>query len=279
MIAVNLFDSNFGEHPGSTAYQTPEAVTYVRREMAWDGITVFTDQWMLNPVVDEVRSRVKVGWLREPYCLQPNTYEQHLRLRHKFDFTLTYDLAFLTAWPEAYRFCPYGGSWIGERDWGIPPKTRNCSMLVGTKMATEGHRMRRAAAERVATGGRVDLFGAMGTPVDYGPATKIRTLRDYRFSIMTETCYEPNLWTEWVGDALALGTVPVLWGCPNIGEFFNRQGFVLWRDAGELEAVVPYLTAEEYDRRWAAVAENQARMEEYRCTDDWIARRYWGGMA
>jgi hypothetical protein len=276
MITVNLFDSNFGEHPGSTAFQTPEEVPYVQREMHWDGISLFTDEWMNNEIVEQVQSRYKVGWLREPYCLHESTYIRQIHRLALFDFTLTYDKSLLEHNAQRYKFCPYGGSWIDRRDWGIRPKTKGASLLVGDKMSTNGHCIRRAAAN--AFGDRLDLYGSLGTPVGYGQDTKKQVLADYRFSVITETCYEDNLWTEWVGDALALGTVPVLWGCPNIDEFFDPDGFILWHDLCELDAILPTLTRAEYDSRWRAVQENQERMAEYRCMDDWIARRYFKGM-
>jgi hypothetical protein len=276
VLTLNLFDSNFGDWPGSTAHQLPSLVQYVPRRDQWGGLTLFTDEWMMNPAVEQVQSRLKVGWLREPRCLHPDTYARQWERRHLFDFTLTYDSKLLAADPVRYRFCPYGGIWIDRRDWSIPPKTRDVSLLVGVKLTTTGHQNRRIAA--LAHGDVVDLFGIMGTPVGYGPATKKATLADYRFSIITETCREPGLFTAWLLDAFVQGVVPVYWGLPDLPRFFNPDGVLAWADLDELAAIVPTLTAEHYETMWRAVADNYERAQEYTCTDDWLAMNVWAEM-
>ena len=72
-MLINLFDSNFAHDNFSTAYQTSQYITYVRDQMTFDGVTLFTDEWINNPIVDEVQSRYKIGWLHEPYCLHVPT--------------------------------------------------------------------------------------------------------------------------------------------------------------------------------------------------------------
>ena len=62
---INLFDSNFSQDACSVRGMTSSHFDYTRGEMNWPGgITLFTDGWCFNSVVDEVRSRLKVAWLR-----------------------------------------------------------------------------------------------------------------------------------------------------------------------------------------------------------------------
>ena len=70
MVEINLFDSNFPGQACSVALQTPRLMRYVRGlTYAWHGITVFTDSWMFDPIVDTIQSTYKIGWLHEARAL------------------------------------------------------------------------------------------------------------------------------------------------------------------------------------------------------------------
>ena len=75
-MLINLFDSNFVGQDCSVVGQQSEHVKYVYREPKFDGVTLFTDEWINNGVVDLMESKFKIGWLHEPYCLHPQTYER-----------------------------------------------------------------------------------------------------------------------------------------------------------------------------------------------------------
>lgn len=287
MLTVNLYDANFRHDVCSVAWKTPQHIQYIRDQIHWDGVTVFTDAYINDPVVDQVQSRYKIGWLHEPYCLHPDIYEQALLNVHKFDFIMTYYEPFLGLDPfptaEGYvykfKFAPYGGVWIDQRDWGIKSKTKNASMLIGNKMSTEGHRIRHEIADMLERiGFPVDFYGNRGTPTDYSPQTKLQVLADYRFSIVTETCREDNLFTEWLLDCFAVGTIPVFWGCPNVSDYFNEEGVASFANLGELIRTLPYLTVENYEVVRGAVEDNFQRVADYAVTEDWIFEHVLSGI-
>lgn len=264
MLTVNLYDSNFTQSFCSVAFQEPQHIAYVRGLEEFDGITLFTDEWINNPIVDQVSSKHKIGWLREPCCLHPFTYRKAVTNVHKFDFILTYYKPFLDLWPDRFRFAPYGGTWLSRYDWGLWPKTKFCSMLIGNKMSTEGHRIRHEIADTLQG---VDFYGVLGQPTDYSQQTKLMTLADYQFSIVTETCREDNLFTEWLLDCFAVGTVPIYWGAPNIGDFFNIEGIIPFANLEEFLRKFPPST-DKYNKD--AMEDNLSRMAGYAITEDWL---------
>jgi len=278
-MICNIFDSNFRHDAFSTAHQQSQHIEWVRDQMAFDGITVFTDEWINNPIVDEVKSRYKIGWLHEPYCLHPETYIKAFENRDKFGFVLTYYEPFLSnqlpeqknelVWRNPFRFAPYAGTWINQRDWGIKPKTGLCSMLIGSKLSTEGHRIRHEIADMIDDNGfNVDFYGVKGETVGYGQETKYKVLADYCFSIVTEICREDNLFTEWLLDCFALGTIPIFWGAPNIHEFFDAKGILQFDTIDRLYKILAgisytkYLATDTYS--------NLLKLKDYRITEDWI---------
>lgn len=273
-MRVNIFDSNFRESDCSVAFQQSQHIQYVYALDSFDGVTLFTDEWINNPIVEQVESKYKIGWLREPYCLHPMTYKKAMANRFKFDFILTYYQPFLELHYNKFKFAPYAGVWIAREDWGIKPKTKLCSMLVGSKMSTEGHRIRHEIADMLEqVGYPVDFYGTRGLQTDYSQETKLLTLADYHYSIITETCREDNLFTEWLLDCFAVGTIPVYWGAPNIGEFFNEEGVASFGSLEELAAALPLLsllTAGNYDKVRDAIEDNFKRVQDYAVTEDWI---------
>lgn len=267
-MLVNLFDFNFRQSVCSVAYQTPQYIEYVRDQTDFDGVTLFTDGYINDGSVDRVRSRYKIAWLREPYCLHPDIYEAALGNAHKFDAVLTYYQPFLDR-GDNFRFCPYGGTWIDRSQWGIKPKTKLCSMLIGSKMSTRGHTIRHEIADMITLMGYdVDFYGVRGTPVGYGQETKMQVLADYAFSIVTETCREDNLFTEWLLDCFALGTIPIYWGAPNIRHYFREKGVLPFYDEGT--DWLDDLSMAEYQYRTRDVYENLIAMQPFAVTEDWL---------
>lgn len=279
-MMINLFDSNFLHDKFSTAYQTSKYIQYVKQQRTFDGVTLFTDEWINNPIVDEVKSKYKVAWLHEPYCLHVPTYERAETNFHKFDLVLTYHSDFLDRYPDKCRYCPYAGTWINPADWGIRQKSKLCSMLIGSKMATEGHRARHEWAAMIETEGfDVDFYGAKGLPVGYGQQTKYVILQDYAFSIAGETCYEEGLFTEWLLDCFALGTIPIFWGAPDIHLFFDTDGILQFDTTDRLFKVLANkVNFGEYRRRLDSVRRNLERLPEYAVTEDWMYENVLRGL-
>lgn len=268
---VNLHDSNFAHDNFSTAYQTSQHIQWVRGLTSFDGVTIFTDEWINNPIVDSVQSRVKIAWLHEPYCLHISTYERAETNFHKFDSVLTYHRDFLERYPDKCRLAIYGGTWIDKSDWSIKPKSKLCSMLVGSKMSTEGHIIRHDIAQMIKEQGyNVDVYGVGGHPVGYGQEVKKMLLNDYCFSIAVETCREDNLFTEWLLDCFALGTIPIFWGAPNIYEYFEPSGILQFDTVDRLQKILAGLTTGQWVKQLPAIYLNLLEMQGYSITEDWL---------
>lgn len=263
-MLVNLFDDTFRHDTCSVAWKTPEHIEYVRDKMEFDGVTLFTDGYVNKlELIEQVETDIKIGWLREPKCLHPENYEGESIL----DFiVLTYDSELIR---EGCTFCPYGGIWIEQKDWQIRPKNRFLSMLYGSKTATEGHQLRHEIGENLSPH-LIQYFGYQGIPTDYSVQTKMRVLDDYLFSIVIETCREDNLFTEILLDCFVLGTGPIFWGAPNIGDFFNTDGILSFETIDELEGIVRTLNRPLYDSMLEAIEENFYLAQEYAITEDWI---------
>lgn len=261
MIALNLFDSNFPHQACSVANQVPRRFQYVRNQMEWNGITLFTDGQMFSSA-PYVNSRFTIGWLHEGRSLHSENYERSWDVRHLFDAILTNDAELLAADSNIYRLCIRGGSWIPLDQWGLPPKTKRVSMILSDKMTTEGHRLRHEIARTVPG---IDLFGPgfheIGT-------NKALALADYQYHIVVEAERRDHFFSEHLIDALALGCIPVYWGCPNIDQYFDLQAFCGFESLAGLVALIELIDT--LPVHADATAQNQAQAHQYAITEEWM---------
>lgn len=266
MLQINLFDSNFAHAPGSVGTKTPTEVEWVRGHMTWDGITIFTDQWMFQDVIDQVQSRYKLGWLHEGKELRPHHYELSKEVRHKFDAILTYDDELLDFDPGRYMPIIRGGVWTPRDEWCMPEKTKMVSLITSHKYQLSGHQLRHRVAGMELP---IHIWGARGRPFIND---KAQPLKDYRFSIIIEACRERNFFSEHLLDCIAFGTIPIYWGCPNIGDFLDETGILQFHDIDELQLILSALSPRWYEDLVPAAKRNLARLPEYEITEDWMLR-------
>lgn len=93
-------------------------------------------------------------------------------------------------------------------------------MIYSEKTSTVGHKLRHKIAKEFP---QVDLYGR-GSPAPIN--LKEEALVDYRFSIVIENSRIDNYFTEKLVDCFLTGTVPIYWGCPNIGDYFEEGGVI-----------------------------------------------------
>lgn len=263
-MVLNLWDENFRHQQCSTLGKAARNVEYRRDLLEWDGVTLFTDSHVYSEAPGRVRSGRKVGWLLEPRSISPWLYDNFASVVDRFDFTITHEQSLLDRFPGKTRFSPYGGCWIKAGNMGVRPKSRDVSMIYSDKDYTPGQHLRHELAR---TSKGVDLFGRGIAPIEL----KEEGLLDYRYSIVVENERIPNYFTEKLVDCLAVGTIPIYWGCPNIGDFFDGRGILSFESPDELQAILETATPERYAGLVEFVAHNYTKSLEYEITEDWFA--------
>lgn len=102
--------------------------------------------------------------------------------------------------------------------------------------------------------------------------SKLEPLKPYRYSISIMNYKTDNYFTEILIDNFLLGTIPIFWGCENIGEFFNVEGIIQFNNIDDLFSILPTLTEGNYNNRINAIRDNLEIAKQYVSTDDMIAR-------
>ena len=95
------------------------------------------------------------------------------------------------------------------------------------------------------------------------PEDDKKYLFESQFHIAIESSSVQNYFTEKLIDALITKTVPIYWGCPNIGDFFDARGMIIVDIETDIVEVCNNITPETYEEMKPFVDENYRRAREY----------------
>ncbi|MDO5756177.1 MAG: glycosyltransferase family 10 [Rhodobacterales bacterium] len=178
----------------------------------------------------------------------------HLRalrwFHRRFYRVLSQDETLLDAIPNGV-FLPFGSTWVPEwRELDVS-KSRMTSLIASAKKSQTGHKLRHRLADWASSMGaaKLDVMGGGYKP--FGP--KSEGLAPYRFSVVIENVRERNYFTEKLIDAILCGTVPIYWGCPNIGDFIDTSAMIICESEADLRAAILSASGAEYAARLPAL--------------------------
>ena len=100
-----------------------------------------------------------------------------------------------------------------------------------------------------------DVTTKEGTPIE-GEGKKQVWNRNSMFHIAVENSRNLNYYTDKIVDCFATKTIPIYWGAPNIGKYFNKEGIITFENEEDLVEILNSLTEEDYNSRLEAVEEN-----------------------
>jgi hypothetical protein len=83
------------------------------------------------------------------------------------------------------------------------------------------------------------------------------------FSISLENSSEINYFSEKIIDCFLCKTIPIYWGCPNIGDYFNLDGIIIVNSIDDLIHKCNNLTPEYYYSKLAAITDNYNNSLKY----------------
>ncbi len=262
-ISVKINDAAFHQSKsqsaqrGETADLEPKYIEWYRGSDYRD-VCFFTDSTFHHaPNTD---AKLKVAWLLEPYPFRQQTYDYVFSHLDEFDYVLTYAKKYIDN--KKVLFYPYGGTMI--KTWGLQPKIKLCSIIVSQKEEATGHKIRNQIAQQYK--GQVDVFGQK----EFTP--KRECLQEYAYSIVVlgerlDWCFDEKLI-----DCFALGTIPILWGCPDIHRFFT--GVISFNTPEDLAKIMLSLSFEQAANKVGSIDSNKVLAREFTCVEDWLYLTY-----
>ena len=273
MLKVNLWDTECKHSIRVYGYDTfthntrPTKIQYSRNNLEWNGITIYTNNSI--DMVNVVKSTTNIAWMCEAKSILPLSFDRLTELEDKFDYILTWYEDLLQRNPSKYKRLVTGSCLVFDDDRKIHNKTKLCSHLISKQTTTEAHRFRHILGKLLNNIPGVSIFG----PDNLSYPTKADAHRDFMFSIIIMNSCENFYFTEYLIDAIMCGTIPIFYGCPKIGEFFNTDGIIHITDLNveTFLNVVNTLTPELYYSKLDAVKDNFQRAHKYLSTDDMLA--------
>jgi hypothetical protein len=223
--------------------------------------TVYVDAWINQAFTDKIFG-IKYAWLLESKYVTPSIVED-VKSRYKeyldtFKYIFTHNKELLDLDPR-FKWCPANGFWIKEPK--VYPKTKMISFITSNKNFTDGHKERLNWVSKI--GDQVDLFGRGFNEI----SSKEEGLCDYMFSVVIENGFYDSYFTEKILDCFATGTIPVYMGCPDIGNYFNKDGIINLSDEFDVSEEIYY-------SKITAITENLNKVKEIEVLEDFIFKNY-----
>lgn len=172
-----------------------------------------------------------------------------------FTAIFTWSKLILETAPNAYPF--YFGA--GDKDLIFEKqyqanKLFEVSFMCGPKQVIQGHFLRHKV---------YDTQPTIEVPTKFYYKGEKRPCWNSMYHIAIENSRNFNYFTEKITDAFTTKTIPLYWGCPNIGDFFNLDGIIVFEDEKDLVEKCKLLTPEYYREREEILVENQQRALQY----------------
>lgn len=260
-MKVGLFDKEAAHLENYCGYDKSADLEWVKDSFE-EPILFFTERCYDRVHDPRAAGKIKVAWPLEPRAIHSYAYDNLMPILPCFDYVMTFDDQLrdecLKRKSPVPLFWTPGGSWVWLNDWAIYPKSKMVSIVAGMKTWTEGHKFRQEVIAKCE--GRFDLVCGYGrAPVE----PKMEIFKDFRYSVVIENSRVNTYWTDKIVDCFACGTVPIFWGCPNIGEYFDPAGMICFQTINELDNILENLTSLDYVARLPAIQANFEKAKEY----------------
>jgi len=228
-------------------------------------VYITADSYTVPSSIFPVRTKIYIQF--EPNVIFP-AREFLLQNWRLFKYIITHDDIILSKVPNAIKYT-YGTTWLKQEDYNHIDKSLKkfkISTLVGAKAFAPGHNLRHELYQKQqeftkfplttyrSTRG-IQLENISNNPI-LPDGNKIHLFREFQFSIVIENIAESTWFTEKLIDCLITKTIPIYWGCPNISEYFDTTGWIIFSDLNDLKHKLSVLDESYYSRYTEVINKN-----------------------
>lgn len=212
----------------------------------------------------------RILFLAEPVSIAPTINEGALRNAHQFDKIYTFTQAILDKYKTAEMF-EWGSSWLDFKDLNIDKKP-HITFVTSSKSQAPGHELRLAVFDEL---NKIDLINGLEIYQHKSPPFHQRRndfFESAMFHIAVENSQQKNYFTEKIIDCFASKTVPIYYGCPNIGDWFDMDGILTFNDIEELQDLLLSVDADWYNKKKPAIDRNYELAKRWHSQNDVVPR-------
>jgi hypothetical protein len=281
-ISVKIKDGNCNHEPPFIT--DTDNIHYIRNLTPYsngdleinEGDTVIYTDLFLDKI--ERKAKQNIGLLIESPEYHRKYYDYISKNNNNYDLVLTFDKTLLDR-GENFKLNLYGTCWLHDSYINLWNKTKLCSMVTSNKTVTSGHRFRHKITDYISKNNvNIDVYGGKYKSLPYMSSNafapdhsgrhitngKIHALKDYMFSITIENNKHDYYFTEKIIDCFLTGTVPIYYGCPSIGNFFNINGVIVIDSLADLINILPTITIDLYNKMKPYIEENYKSAQKYK---------------
>jgi hypothetical protein len=155
---------------------------------------------------------------------------------------------------------PFGHTWLKPDQYEKEhDKEFKLAHLQGKLLKTYGHSLRHEVTTRQNEFNILTKFYET-----YGDRNNIEDARlgkefifsDSQFGVVIENTSHRGYFTEKILDCFLLKTIPIYWGCSNIGDYFDIDGIITFNNIDDLVYISNNLTKEFYDSKKEIINKN-----------------------
>jgi hypothetical protein len=219
-------------------------------------------KWSL--FVDDVpTSQEDLSELNVLVLLEPNEYfglhDWAIQNKHLFSLILTWSDKVLNNCENA-MFLPFGTTWLNEEQYTRKyEKKFQVSHVRGPLLKTQGHALRFEYHDRtpeLKIPHKSWLTAGIREKIETCAEAKTELFGDAQFGVVIENTNHRGYFTEKIMEMFLLKTIPLYWGCSNIGNFFNTEGIITFNNVDDLIFTLNNLDENYYDSKINAIEEN-----------------------
>lgn len=201
---------------------------------------------------------------------EPNEYfglhDWAIQNQHLFSFILTWDDKVLNNCSNAMMM-PFGHTWFLPEQYNKNHiKKFQTTHLAGKLLKTYGHSLRHELLDRqseIKT--PIKFYKTYGDRynIDQARLDKEELFGDSMFGVAIENVSHRGWFTEKILDCFLLKTIPIYWGCSNIGNYFNMEGILKVDNVDDIIYTLNNLTEEFYISKKNIIEENWRLAQDY----------------
>jgi hypothetical protein len=194
---------------------------------------------------------------------EPNEYfgkhDWVIQNRDMFDVILTWSDKILNNCSNAL-YQPFGHTWFKPPQYEKNHKKEfKIAHLRGNLLKSHGHQMRWDILDR-----KNEIKVPINFYETYGDRHNIEQARigkekvfgDSMFGIVIENFSHRGFFTEKILDCFLLKTIPLYWGCSNIGDYFDTEGIISFNNVDDLIYKVNQLDENYYESKKEIIEKN-----------------------
>jgi len=194
-------------------------------------VSIAIDSIQVDPTAE-----VKVFIQIEPPSVK-DTRSAIIVNQQSFDLILAWHPDILANCTNARKFI-FGTCWVDDPSACWSNKEDEVSFLTSDKLWTPGHKVRQAVYEYLKDKDEINNFSIRSIRTPPRIDSKELIFKNAKFSIIIENEATPNWITEKLIDCFITKTVPIYWGAPNVGDYFDDKGIIPFSSLRDLERIL-----------------------------------------